>query len=257
MSPSPEAELADAIAKDELVLHYQPIVDLRTGAVDAWEALVRWHRPGGPLRPPGDFIPLAEQSDLICSIDTWVLHAAARQVAVWNRTIAGQRVAVNVSGGHINHERIVDDVTAALCAHEIDPGQLVLEITETVAVDGGEALDNLSELRRRGVALSLDDVGVGHNSLDLVSRLPLHSVKLDRTFLDPATASARTALQKMVRAAHSLDLAVIGEGVERPDQLTLLRDLGVDLVQGFLIGRPLPPEELRGQVGRRHSSPDW
>jgi EAL domain-containing protein (putative c-di-GMP-specific phosphodiesterase class I) len=247
----PEAEIRSAIENDELTLHYQPILNLRTGAVDAYEALARWQPPGAALRPPSEFVPVAEQSDLICDLDTWVLDEAARQIAVWNRTFpVGPVIAVNVSGGHVNRSRIRDDVTTVLHRHAIEPGQLVLEITETVAVDDGQALDNLHELRRLGVVLSLDDFGAGHSSLDQLSRLPLDSVKIDRSFLDTATPSARATLQQMVRTAHSFGLTVVGEGVERTDQLTLLRSLQVESAQGFLIGPPMPPEALATHYGQ-------
>jgi len=241
-----EASIAHAVVQDELVLHYQPIVNVHSGDVECYEALVRWDRPGAGIRPPGEFIPAAEATDLICDIDAWVIDEAARQLAAWNRTAGDRdlRMAVNVSGRSINSVRVLHAVDAALDSHDVDPGQLVLEITETVLVDDGLPVETLHELRRIGVALSLDDCGTGYSSIAQLSRLPVDIVKIDRGYLDGSTSSARNRLQVMVQASHTLGLAVVGEGVEREDQLVLLRELGVEFGQGFLIGRPMTPAEL-------------
>lgn len=248
--------IAHAIEHDQLVLHYQPILDLRTDSVHAYEALVRWNRPDVALVPPAEFIPVAETSDLICRVGAWVIDRAARQLADWNNDTGNRRlvVAVNISGRHINTPRIRDDVAAALHAHDIDPGQLVLEITETVHIDE-HAMDHLNELRGLGVGLSLDDVGTGHNTIDQVSRLPLDSIKIDLTYIDPTTPALRETLQQLVDVAHSLGLAVCGECVERDDQLALLRSLGVEAAQGYLLGRPTTAQELDGRLSPQEPPP--
>jgi EAL domain-containing protein (putative c-di-GMP-specific phosphodiesterase class I) len=245
-----ESAIAHAVEHDELVLHYQPIVNVQSGALDGYEALARWDRPGVGLLPPGDFIPVAETSDLICEVDTWVLNEAARQLAAWNQTPTVPKLvmAVNISGRHLNTARIRDDVVAVLSSHDIEPCQLVLEITETVLVDDGLAVENLHQLRHLGVALSLDDFGAGYNSVDQLFRLPVDIVKLARTYLDLGAPSVREQLELVVDTCHTLGLAVIGEGVEHRDQLALLKELDVGSAQGFLFGRPMPPAEL-GQVG--------
>jgi EAL domain-containing protein (putative c-di-GMP-specific phosphodiesterase class I) len=244
--------IAHAIEHDQLVLHYQPILDLRTDSIHAYEALVRWNRPDAALVPPAEFIPVAETSDLICQVGAWVIDRAARQLADWNNNNGHRQlvVAVNVSGRHINTPRIRDDVAAALHAHDIDPAQLVLEITETVAIDE-PAVDNLHELRRLGVGLSLDDVGTGHNTIDQLSRLPLNSIKVDCTYIDPTTPSHRRALQQLVEVAHSLGLTVCGGRVEREDQLAVLRSLGAEAAQGYLLGHPVPAQDLPGRLSRQ------
>ncbi|MFI5627056.1 EAL domain-containing protein [Nocardioides sp. NPDC051685] len=248
--------IAHAIEHDQLVLHYQPILDLRTDSIYAYEGLVRWSRPDTELVPPAEFIPVAEASDLICRVGAWVIDRAASQLADWNNSNGHRRlvVSVNVSGRHINTPRIRDDVAAALHAHDIDPAQLVLEITETVSIDES-AVDNLHELRRLGVGLSLDDVGTGHNTIDQLSRLPLNSIKVDCTYIDPTTPSRRRTLQELVDVAHSLGLTVCGERVEREDQLALLRSLGAEAAQGYLLGYPVPAQELNGRLSRQHASP--
>jgi len=245
-----ESAIAHAVAHDELVLHYQPIVDVRAGTLEGYEALVRWDRPGVGLLTPGDFIPVAETSDLICDVDTWVLNEAARQLAAWNRTAAAKLVmAVNISGRHLNTTRILVDVAAGLSSHDIDAGQLVLEITETVFVEDGLPLQNLHRLRALGVALSLDDVGTGHNSIDQLRRLPVDIVKIDKGYLDLSTPDARERLAIMVDTCHALGLAVIGEGVENHDQLALLEEFDVESAQGFLLGRPRPAADLPEVAG--------
>jgi len=240
-----ESAIAHAVEHDELVLHYQPIVAVRTGTLEGYEALVRWETPGVGLLAPGDFIPLAEASDLICDVDSWALNEAARQLAAWNRTNAAKLVmAVNISGRHLNTARILDDVAAVLSGHDIDPGQLILEITETVFVEDGLALQNLHRLRELGVALSLDDLGTGHNSIDQLRRLPVDIVKIDKRYLDVSTPDGRERLAVMVDTCHILGLAVIGEGVESQDQLALLQEFEVESAQGFFLGRPLPAADL-------------
>lgn len=241
-----ESAITQAIDGDELVLHYQPIVRVRTGVLEGFEALVRWDRPGAGLLGPAAFIPAAEESDLICEIDAWVLNNAAQQLAVWSRA-AGARdltIYVNASGRHVSASRIRADVATALRRSGIDPGRLVLEITETTPVDDVLARGNLRELRRMGVALALDDLGSGHNTVERLARLPVDVVKIDRPYLDVSTAASRELFRSMVGAAHAAGLPVVAEGVEHPDQLELLRALGVEFAQGFALGRPMTPVEV-------------
>jgi EAL domain-containing protein (putative c-di-GMP-specific phosphodiesterase class I) len=241
-----EAAIWHAVEHDELELQYQPIISLSTGEVAAHEALVRWHHPESGLRPPEEFIPAAEASDLICEVGAWVIDRAVRQVAGWNGIRNACRVvAVNVSGRHVNSARIRDDVVAALSRHEVGPDQLVLEITETVMVEDGAGLENLHELRGLGIALSLDDFGTGHNTDQQLSRLPVDVVKIDRSFLDIDTQSSRDVLRDMVERAHASGMAVVAEGVEQVEQLAALERLAVDFAQGFLIGRPMWPADMQ------------
>jgi diguanylate cyclase (GGDEF)-like protein len=239
-----ESAIASAIRNDELVLHYQPIVNVQTGGTEGYEALVRWNRPGVGLVAPADFIPVAEQSDLICDVDAWVLSRATAQLATWNAE-RGDRdltMAVNVSGRHVTRMRILDDVLAALNAAEVLPWQLVLEITETALIDDPQALVNLSELRRMGISISIDDFGTGYSSIMRLETLPVDCVKVDRRFLDPESESALKLLQLIVQAAHAFGLPVVAEGVERDDQLRVLRDIDCESAQGFLFGRPSEAE---------------
>ncbi len=249
-----EVALRDAIAAGELVLHYQPVVDLASGGVTGYEALVRWQRPGQGLLTPGHFIDVAEASDLICELDTWVLTQATSQLEAW--TAEGDRettVAVNLSGRHLNRDRVVDDVAAALRDRDVDPDRLVLEITETVKVDSGRGVSNLHRLRELGVRISLDDFGTGHNSIATLSRLPVDIVKIDQKYLRDSTPQASTMLRLLVHAAHAFGLPVVGEGVEDADQLALLQSFSVESAQGYYLGRPMPlPELERFRAARRH-----
>lgn len=242
------AALGRAIATDELVLHYQPIVDLASNEVRGYEALVRWARPGHGLIPPIVFIPTAETSSLICDLDTWVLHEAAAQLVSWHQP--GMTVAVNISGRHVSEPRILDDVRSALTTTGLPPSQLVLEITETVLIEDLHAARHLSELRDLGVAVSLDDFGTGYNSLPRIRELPVDSIKIDRSFLDTAEPSSRALLELMINAAHTFGLPVIAEGVETIEQLHELRSMNCESGQGYFLSRPLTVEQITlGQVG--------
>jgi diguanylate cyclase (GGDEF)-like protein len=241
-----ERALVGAIADDELVLHFQPIVDTETGLVDCFEALVRWDRPGHGLLPPDDFLPVAESSDLICQLDTWVLREAVAQLSRWNR-MRGDRelkVAVNVSGRHISQHRIQSDVAGALRVSTVDPGQLVIEVTETALMDGSVAATNLEALRQTGVVVSLDDFGTGYQSSAQLSRLPVDVLKIDRRFVDTSSAAARSLLELMVKAAHAFGAEVVAEGVENEEELEFVREIGCEYVQGYHIARPAPADQL-------------
>ncbi len=249
-------ELGAAIIDDALVVHYQPILHLGSGGVQGYEALVRWVRPDGSLMQPGDFIPVAEQSDLICDVDTWVLRHATHQLAAWNRS-SGTRdlaMAVNLSARHIARPRVVADVRDAIEAAGIEPGQLLLEITETALIDDMVALSALQQLRALGVSVSIDDFGTGYSSIARLEHLPVDIIKIDRRFLDPNTRSAEKFLRLIVQTAHALDLEVIAEGVEDEQQLALLRELHCESAQGYYLGRPVPAERLHPERERHGRS---
>ena len=243
-----ERALVHAISADELVLHYQPILNLKTSQVDGYEALVRWDRPGTGLMHPAQFLPVAESSDLICDLDTWVLNAALAQLARWNLERGDRKleIAVNVSGRHISQARIQGDVAIALAMLDgaVDPSQLVVEVTETAVMDGNKAAVNLDALRTMGVVVSLDDFGTGYQSNAQLSRLPVDVLKIDRQYVDASSASARSLLELMVKAGHAFGVRVVAEGVERQDQLDLVRSLGCEYGQGFHLGMPAPAARL-------------
>ena len=234
-----EAELRHAIERDELLLHYQPIVALADGSVRGLEALVRWEHPERGLVPPGDFIPLAEESGLIVPLGRWVLGEACRQAAAWSSV----GVAVNVSTRQLVDRRLVTDVADILSRTGLDPARLTLEITETLIMERLESsLELLHQLKALGVRLSLDDFGTGYSSLSYLERLPLDVLKLDRSFVsgldrgedEPAIVAA------IIEMGRALGVTVIAEGVETEEQLERLRGLGCAYAQGFHFARPQP-----------------
>ncbi|MGK0714551.1 putative bifunctional diguanylate cyclase/phosphodiesterase [Leucobacter sp. W1153] len=237
-------ELRHAVAHDELRLFIQPIVDI-AGTVEGYEALVRWQHPERGLVPPGDFIPLAEQSGLIVDLGTWVLDEACRILGEWARSAPQQHLtlSVNVSERQLNPRNFPDSVRAALARHGAPASRLKVEVTESLMHDDIErSIQVLDELRETGVQVALDDFGTGHSSLSYLVRLPVDQLKIDRSFVLPITEDSNGAaiVQAIVELAHVMQLKVVVEGVETREQFLLLRELGVDSFQGYLFGRPAP-----------------
>jgi diguanylate cyclase (GGDEF)-like protein len=247
-----EAAIRVGLAAGEFQMHYQPLVELSTGDVHGYEALIRWERPGYGLVPPDSFIPIAEQSNLICEIDNWVLRQATRQLAAWthhdHEGSADSTIAVNISGRHLDSASIVTDVVDALQDAEIPAARLVLEITETVLVDAPRASVHLQALRELGVAISIDDFGTGYTSIGQLQNLNADILKIDRSFI--ATAGAGELIALMINAAHAFSLHVVAEGIEHDDQLALVRQLGCDSAQGFFFARPQPAASIKIGPGR-------
>jgi len=237
--------LRRAISAGELVLHHQPKLDLRTGEVAGVEALVRWRRPGHGLLPPDAFIELAERTGLIRPLTLWVLRAAVADQAAWARAGLMIPVAVNLSARAL-HASVVDEV-AALQERAAATGGLELEVTESAAMDDpAHGLHVLERLAGLGVVLSVDDFGTGHSSLAYLERLPVTSLKIDRSFvtgLEGDTAS-HTIVSTTVELGHRLGLRVVAEGVEDGVTLERLRGLGCDVAQGFGIAHPMPADAL-------------
>ncbi|MFC5679136.1 putative bifunctional diguanylate cyclase/phosphodiesterase [Aeromicrobium endophyticum] len=250
-----EAALVDAIAHDELEVHYQPVVAVGTGVLDGYEALVRWNRPGHGLLQPDAFVPVAEKSDLICALDRWVLHEAARQLVAWTEEdpigAADLTVAVNVSGRHLASATIVADVAAALHSSGLRPERLTVEVTETVLVDVPRASLQMSALRRLGVSISIDDFGTGYTSIGHLGALPADILKIDRSLVMSTGPGATELLALIVQAGHAHGLLVVAEGVEQQQRLDDLRDLRYDSAQGYLFARPLAADDVRTTGPRR------
>ncbi|MDH4560150.1 phosphodiesterase DibA [Pseudomonas sp. BN411] len=237
-----------ALERDEMRVHYQPIQCLADGRLIGFEALVRWEHPARGLVPPGEFLPIAEESGLIGSIDIWVLEQACRQMQRWlEQGHALSFMAVNLSCRLFRRAELDGEVARVLAATGLDPKHLELEITESAVMedpDTAEAL--LTRLRDLGVRLAIDDFGTGYSSLQRLKRLPVHKLKIDQSFIrglpedqnDIAIASAVTAL------GHSLGLSVLAEGIEADAQAGFLRNLGCDYGQGYLFSRPLPVGEV-------------
>ncbi len=242
-----EAGLRMAIERGELLLHYQPQLDLASGRIVGLEALLRWQHPERGMVPPLKFIPVAEDTGLIEPIGAWVIGEALAQIARWRSTIDPRlRVAVNLSAQQLRTAAVVRVVEQALGRQGLTGNALELEVTESAAMhDPARTATLLSELRALGIAVAIDDFGTGYSSLAYLKRLPLSCLKLDRSFVmdiehDPNDAAISKAT---IQLAHSLGLAVVAEGVENATQLEFLRTLGCDTVQGYLIAKPLPAAE--------------
>ena len=240
------SSLRHAIDRDELVLHFQPLVNLRHGGVDGIEALVRWQHPSLGLVPPADFIPMAEESGLILSIERWVLQSAMRHAAMFHceRPL---KVAVNLSTRHFDHPALLTELRTFIRAADFDPRLLELELTESgIMHHPKRVLHHLKAFRRLGVRVAIDDFGTGYSCLSLMNRFPLHALKIDRSFVsDCATNATNQALvAAIIRMGHALGLEVTAEGVETLEQLAYLRAQGCDRAQGWLFSAPVIASEL-------------
>jgi diguanylate cyclase (GGDEF)-like protein len=244
-----ESELRAALEKDQLVLHYQPKVDMASGRVLGMEALVRWQHPKRGLVGPSEFIPFAEETGLIVPLGNWVLAEACRQAREWQRRGAGDvTMAVNISGVQFQQRgELVESVARALEASELPARLLELEITESVVMQNApEARVMLEQLHQMGVGLSIDDFGTGYSSLNYLKRFPIDKLKIDQSFIRDLSVDSDDAaiVQAIIALAHGLRLRVVAEGVERSEQYDYLRGLGNDEYQGYLYSRPLPAHEI-------------
>lgn len=241
-----QAELRCALERDELVLHYQPVVDLASGATTRLEALVRWQHPERGLVPPNDFLPTLEQSALIEPFTRWVLARALSDCATWTRAGASWDLSVNVSARNL-HDGLATTVLDLLADSGVDRGRLLLEVTETaLAVDASVAARVLQQLDTAGVRTALDDFGVGYASLSHLRTLALQEVKIDREFVAEVETSTadREVVSSLVTMAHGLGLTVTAEGVETERAARWLRDLGCDCAQGYWYSPATPWRDL-------------
>jgi diguanylate cyclase (GGDEF)-like protein len=239
-----ESALRRAIEREQLVLHYQPVVALDSGAIVGLEALVRWQHPALGLLMPGRFIEIAEESGLIVPLGQWVLHAACAQSSAWQAEgLPALTMAVNVSGEQFRRAGLAQTVQQALDANRLDPSTLKLEITESSLMrDLDVTLPNLTQASEMGVRLSIDDFGTGYSSLAYLERFPVHELKLDRSFVSNIVGGARNAAiaTAVIRMARDLSLALVAEGVEEASQLKLLQGLQCPQAQGYYFCRPQP-----------------
>lgn len=242
-----EAELRHAIQRDELSLHFQPKLDCRTLDVAGVEALVRWTHPTDGAIAPGRFIPVAEQSGQMAELGSAILRMAARQMRAWQEAGRPLRVSVNVSAVQLEQPGLVGEVLGILQAQGVEPHWLELEITETMAMSTSAATRaRIDQLRAAGVNISVDDFGTGYSNLSQLARLPFDVLKMDRSLLEGigTSAKAEAILQATVRMAHALGHRVVGEGIETAAQLAFLRRIDCDLLQGFLLARPMSAPDL-------------
>jgi diguanylate cyclase (GGDEF)-like protein len=241
------SDLRRAISDGELVVHYQPKADLSKGAVTSVEALVRWNHPERGLLAPGEFLAIAEHTDLIRPLTLYVLDEATRQAREWEDAGLDLSVAVNLAMGNLLDVRLPDDVAALLARRKLAPRRLILEITENmVMADPTRILEVLDRLRSLGVGLSLDDFGTGASSFAYLRELNVDELKIDRSFVTDMTRDERNAaiVRATIDLAHALGLRAVAEGVEDADTLFELKSMGADAAQGFYLSRPVPPVEI-------------
>jgi EAL domain-containing protein (putative c-di-GMP-specific phosphodiesterase class I) len=244
-----ETALRHALARHEMRVHFQPIVQLHGGALTEIEALVRWQHPTRGLISPAEFIPIAEESGLIIQLGQWVLEAACRAGASWQREFGFEpplQVSVNLSPRQFEHTGLVADVERALKLSGLAATSLKLEVTEGVIMrDTDASILTLRHLKSLGIRIAIDDFGTGYSSLSYLKRLPLDVLKIDRTFVQGIGANAEdnAIVQAIISMGKSLGLAVTAEGIETEEQAALLRSWSCERGQGYLFSRPLDAEQ--------------
>jgi diguanylate cyclase (GGDEF)-like protein len=252
-------QLQRALKRHEFLVRYQPIVSLDTGRITGVEALLRWQRPDGTVIGPADFVPLAEETGLILPIGRWVLETACRQAALWDLSAPQNRirVSVNLSARQVQQPRFIEQVADVLESTGLEADQLVLEITETVMMQDTEAtIAKLNALKALGVQIAIDDFGTGYSSLSYLRRFPVDVLKMAKPFVDTAGPDRQDAAfaEAIIALGHSLKLKIVAEGIERREQLELLRKLGCDLGQGYYFAEALDAEvftNLLNTAGRQ------
>ena len=248
--PAHEKNIRKALENEELLLFFQPQLDLRTGKITSVEALVRWKHPNFGILPPEQFIPAAEKSGLIVPIGEHVLRMACEQNIKWQKQgFSAIRVAVNLSMRQLKHRSLLMQVNEVLAQTEMDPQFLGLEITENSAIHRcDETVHLLESLKNRGIEISIDDFGIGYSSLGYLKRLPVQMLKIDRSFVVNMTQDSEDVaiIRAIIAMAHSLGIRVTAEGVESEEQLVILRSLGCDAIQGYHFSRPVSADIIEG-----------
>ena len=253
-----EADLGAALQQEQFFLLYQPIFKLPSRTVVGVEALIRWQHPERGVVVPDSFIPLAEESGMIVQIGRWVLGEACRQAAVWAGDGLQLAIAVNVSAHQLARKEFAEDVRRALESSGIDPSLLTLELTETTLMrDVSAACEALEEIKALGVRVAIDDFGTGYASLSQLQRMPVDILKIDRSFIAALNdgGQSRELLQAILGVGEALSLSVIAEGIEERDQLATLEEMGCEMAQGFLLGKPDTAEVLETLLGSRGRRP--
>jgi len=255
-----EMDLRNALERNELSMHYQPIVSISDGRLIGFEALLRWHHSEFGNIPPNKFIPVAESSGLILPITVWILGETTKQVAEWQKIgpeYSDLMMSVNISGKHLSNDDLIDDVENALAESGILAATLKLEVTESSAMENAEHTINLlNRLKQTGVQLSIDDFGTGFSSLSYLQRLPFDTLKIDRSFVYSVGENGENSeiLQTIISLAKNLKMRVIAEGIETHSQLGVLRNLGCDYGQGYLLAKPKSKDETEKLL---YQHPDW
>lgn len=240
-------DLQRAIMEDELVLHFQPQLDIEHGEIAGVEALVRWQHPEQGLIGPDRFIPLAERFGWMEGLTSLVLNKAIHQVQKWKDAKFDITVSINISADNITSVALPEQLAALLREKKLDPTRLTLEVTESSLIgELATSLDILTRLRMKGIKLSIDDFGTGYSSLVQLHRMPFTELKIDRSFVSNMTddAEARAIVKTCILLGHDLGMQVVAEGIEQPSHLNLLWQMGCDIAQGYLLSRPVPGDDL-------------
>jgi predicted signal transduction protein with EAL and GGDEF domain len=240
------SDLRTAVDRGELRVHYQPIIDLWTGAISSVEALIRWQHPERGLLAPAAFVPIAEETGSVVELGRWVLESACARAKTWQAADPGLAVSVNLSGRQLQDPRLIPDVSQALAGSALDPGSLVLEVTESVLVadPGTEAI--LQELKALGVRLAIDDFGTGYSSISYLRRFPIDILKIDREFTrDIESPQGEALFNGIVQLGRSLGLQIVAEGIETDAQRQLVARSSCDFGQGYYFARPTPADAIR------------
>jgi EAL domain-containing protein (putative c-di-GMP-specific phosphodiesterase class I) len=243
-----EEDLRRALDRQEFVLHYQPKVNLRTGAITGVEALIRWTHPTRGSLSPAQFIPVAEDCGLILPIGAWVLREACRQARAWvDAGLPVTTIAVNVSAMDFRDTSFLDGLFAILAETGLDPTSLELEMTESILMKRPDStVSTLQALRERGIQVAVDDFGTGYSSLSYLRKFPVDALKIDQSFVRQISTAGddTTLVTAVISMARSLNLRVVAEGVETPTELEFLRAHQCDEAQGYYFSRPLPPQQF-------------
>jgi EAL domain-containing protein (putative c-di-GMP-specific phosphodiesterase class I) len=241
-----ENQLRQALDREEFVLHYQPKVNLASGLITGVEALIRWNDPHTGLVPPGRFIPVLEDTGLIYEVGRWALHQAVADYLRWRAAgLPAVHIAVNVSPLQLRNRDFIDEIARAIGIDAHAPAGLELEITESLIMENVEtSIASLRAVRAMGVSIAIDDFGTGFSSLSYLSKLPVDTLKIDRSFVIEMTAASEglALVSTIISLAHAFKLKVVAEGVETAEQSRLLRLLNCDEMQGYLFSKPLPCE---------------
>jgi diguanylate cyclase (GGDEF)-like protein len=255
-----ESDLRHAVERQQLVVHYQPIVELANGSVTGFEALLRWQHPDHGLVPPYEFIPMAEETGLIVPIGDWVLQEACRQIRLWDERFperARLTINVNLSARQCTEPGLVESVARTLAEIGLEPGRLKLEITEGVLLEASDDVEKrLTDLHRLGVRLGLDDFGMGYSALSYLQRYPFQTIKIDRAFVQNIHESGNAEIVRAIVAmAAGLSMDVTAEGVETDEQLARLKSLSCEFAQGFYFHKPLAPPEVENLLAADRTEP--
>ena len=248
------ADLQHAIDRDELVLFYQPKVDLHTHRVNSGEALLRWVHPKRGVVSPDEFIPVAEETGIILDIGDWVIHETVRQLSIWHRLGLVENMSLNVSYRQIRDGDIVQTVKDALHANKVEPQRVEVEITESMLADDKKVtMDTLCALREMGVRVAIDDFGTGYSSFSYLTELSFDTLKIDKTFLDdvPASQEKTAVIAGIIQIGTLLGKQIVAEGIETPEQAAALVKCGCGIAQGYLYSQPLPADEFEAFITQR------